>query len=139
MSLVPSVGQGMGPGFLGRGGRAQLRPPLGARPPSLSRGLLLVGSGGCRAERPQAGVLPSGLCPQPQAHLVSCWANPGAVTAQGPVGAALLPRPRLQTEKEGEHPLPPPPHTVGQMASGPTHPQADVSGAEVIELQVVTH
>ena len=93
MSLVPSVGQGMGPGFLGRGGRAQLRPRLGARPPSLSWGLLLVGSGGCRAERPQAGVLPSGLCPQPQAHLVSCWANPGAVTAQGPVGAALLPRP----------------------------------------------
>ena len=27
-SLVSSVGQGMGPGFLGRGGRAQLRPPL---------------------------------------------------------------------------------------------------------------
>ena len=109
MSLVPSVGQGMGPGFLGRGGRAQLRPPLGARPPSLSGGLLLVGSGGCRAERPQARVLPSGLCPQPQAHLVSYWANPGAVTAQGPVGAALMPRPRLQ-EKEGEPPRAP--HTL---------------------------
>ena len=38
VSLVLSVGQGMVPRFLGRGARAQLRPPLGARPPSLSWG-----------------------------------------------------------------------------------------------------
>ena len=62
-SLVPSVGQGMGPGFLGRCGWAQLRPPSGACPPSLSGGLLLLGSGGFRAERLQARVLPSGLYP----------------------------------------------------------------------------
>ena len=31
------------------------------------------------------------------------------------------------------------PHTVGQMASGPTHPQLDVSDAELIELQVVMY
>ena len=64
-------------------------------------GLFLVGSGGFRAERPQAEVLPSGLCPQPQACLVSCWANPGAVTAQGPVGAALLPQPPTAEGERG--------------------------------------
>ena len=101
VSLVLSVVQGMGPGFLGRDGRAQLRPPSGAHPPSLSGGLLLVGSGGFRAERLQAEVLPSGLCPQPQACLVSCWANPGAVIAQGPVGAALLPQPPTAEGERG--------------------------------------
>lgn len=130
----------MCPGFLGRGGWAQLRPPSGACPPSLSGGgLLLVGSGGFRAEWPQARVLPSGLYPQPQAPLVGCWANPGVVTSQGPVGTVLLPCPRLQKEKEGEHPPPPTPGTVGQMASGPTHPQPDASGTKLIELQVVMH
>lgn len=97
-----------------------------------------MGSGGFRAEWPQARVLPAGLCPQPQAPLVGCWANPGVVTSQGPVGIALLPYPCLQKEKEGEHPLPPL-GTVGQMASGPTHPQPDVSGTKLIELQVVMH
>ena len=69
-SLVPSVGQGMGPGFFGRCGWAQLRPPSGACPPSLSGGLLL---GGCFCWAQEALGL-SGC--RPGFCLLVCTPNP---------------------------------------------------------------
>ena len=111
-SLVSSVGQGMGPGFLGRGGRAQLRPPSGACPPLLSGGLLL---GGCFWWAQEALGLSGrrpGFCllvcaPNPRPPLVGCWANPGAVTSQGSVGTILLPQPpTAEGERGGTPPAP---------------------------------
>ena len=56
-----------GSGVLGKGQAGPAQASLGGLSPTAMPGEpLLVGSGECRAERPQAKFLPSGLCPQPQ-------------------------------------------------------------------------